>query len=60
MEDPDGVENISKWARNYFSVYFRFYDADPEVEMYHCKLISIISESNIFMLDIIEGAGSDL
>jgi len=54
LEDRDGVENISKWARNYFSVYFHFYDTEPVAEVYHCKLTSIISEANIFMVDILK------
>jgi anaerobic magnesium-protoporphyrin IX monomethyl ester cyclase len=51
LQHPDGVENISKWARNYFSVYNHFYNSRPEVTVYHNRLRKIISESNVYLLD---------
>jgi len=51
MRNPKGVENISKWARNYFSVYAHFFDDRPEGIQYYRKIRRIISESNLFLLD---------
>ena len=50
-DKPDGVENISKWARNYFSVYSHFFDIQPEVTALENNFRRLVSESNTFMLD---------
>jgi radical SAM superfamily enzyme YgiQ (UPF0313 family) len=52
-EKPDGFENISKWARNYFNVWLHFDDGQPEAAALLKELRTIISEANIFMLDTI-------
>ena len=51
LRDPGGVENISKCARNYYSVYMHFFDASPETKKYYLRLRRIISESNIFLIE---------
>ena len=51
IEKPEGFENLSKWARNYFSVFLHFDSTQPEVTELLKELRSIISEANIFMLD---------
>ena len=51
--NPDGFENISKWARNYFSVRLHSGGSQPEVTALLMELRRIISEANIFMLDTI-------
>jgi len=48
---PMGVENISKWARNYFSVYMHYYNDRPEGIKFYRKIRRIFSESNLFLLD---------
>jgi radical SAM superfamily enzyme YgiQ (UPF0313 family) len=47
---PQGLENISKWARNYCSVYKRYYKADSASRGICRKIKKIIGESNIFLL----------
>jgi anaerobic magnesium-protoporphyrin IX monomethyl ester cyclase len=51
MRGPEGIENLSKWARNYFSVYMSFFEITPAVTKIHRKVRKVISESNIFLLD---------
>jgi len=51
MRGPEGIENLSKWARNYFSVYFRFFDIQPDGMKCFRKVLGIISETNLFFLD---------
>lgn len=51
MRSRDGVENISKWARNYFSVYTCYFDPQPGRIKFHRKIKRIVSESNLFLLD---------
>ncbi len=50
QRDPQGVENISKWARNYVSVYIKYFEHRPEVMTYCHKIRRIIAESNLFLL----------
>ena len=54
MRGPEGVENISKWAGNYFSVYMHFFDVQPEGMNYFRKVRRVISESNLFLLDTLK------
>jgi len=51
MRGPEGIENLSKWARNYFSVYLHFFDIQPEGMKLFRKVRKLISESNLFLLD---------
>lgn len=54
MRRSDGLVNISKWARNYFSVYFRYFRITPEVPFLYQNIRRIISESNLWLLDSIK------
>ena len=54
LRAPDGLVNISKWARNYFSVYSRFFDFHPDVHKFYSMINGIISESNLFLLDTMQ------
>lgn len=49
----EGFENISKWARNYCLVYHHYY-SDKKGSGICKKITSVISEANLFMLDIME------
>lgn len=51
MRDPDGLLNISKWTRNYISVFSRFFELTPEIPKIKMALTEVISESNNFFLD---------
>jgi anaerobic magnesium-protoporphyrin IX monomethyl ester cyclase len=48
---PDGVTNISKWARNYISVCVRFYKLKGALPLISKDVNKLISESNLFFLD---------
>lgn len=48
---PDGLENTSHWARNYFFVYFRYFGNNTFVLTLNRKFKKIISESNLFLLE---------
>ena len=51
LMDPEGLSNISKWARNYISLFSKFYKKDPEVIMISEDVRKIISESNNYLLE---------
>ena len=51
QRSPDGVENISKWARNYCSVYMHYYNDNAAGNKYCKKITNVISESNLFLLE---------
>jgi anaerobic magnesium-protoporphyrin IX monomethyl ester cyclase len=50
QRSPEGVENISKWARNYCLVYNHFFDDNPVANLFCRKITNLISESNLFLL----------
>ena len=39
LRAPDGFVNISKWARNYFSVYFKYFGINRETKALHANII---------------------
>ena len=49
--DPDGVVNISKWARNYISVCSRYFGSTTALLLISRDIKNLISESNLFLLD---------
>ena len=51
QRSPDGVENISKWARNYCSVYMHYYNDNQAGNNYCKKITNVIRESNLFLLE---------
>ncbi len=51
MRNPCGLENISKWANDYYSVYRYYFGTDEFYQRLNRKLVRIISESNLFLLD---------
>lgn len=51
LRDKEGVENISKWARNYLAVYMHYFDDPAGESRYSRKIRSIISRSNLFLID---------
>jgi radical SAM superfamily enzyme YgiQ (UPF0313 family) len=54
LRAPDGLLNISKWAKNYLSVFSRFYESQIEISESTKEVMDIISESNIFILETLE------
>jgi radical SAM superfamily enzyme YgiQ (UPF0313 family) len=51
LRDPNGVENISKWARSYYLVYQYYFAPDKYFLNLKRKFTRIVSESNLFLLD---------
>jgi len=50
----DGLLNITKWARNYLSVFSRYYQCTDDLLVLTDKLKCIMSESNVFLLNTLE------
>ncbi len=50
QRSPEGVENVSKWARNYCSVYMRYFHDYPAGKIFCKEITNVISESNLFLL----------
>jgi anaerobic magnesium-protoporphyrin IX monomethyl ester cyclase len=50
----DGLENISRWADNYYSVYKHYFGVNNIFIKLRRKLTRIISESNLFLLDTLK------
>ncbi len=51
LSDSDGLSNISKWARNYISVFSHYFDLTTEVSLISQEIKNTISESNLYLLD---------
>jgi radical SAM superfamily enzyme YgiQ (UPF0313 family) len=51
LRDPDGLVNITKWARNYISVFSHYYDLKEEVQTISMNIKNTVAESNLFMLN---------
>jgi anaerobic magnesium-protoporphyrin IX monomethyl ester cyclase len=51
LRDSDGLLNISKWARNYLSVFSYYFELIPQVSLISQDVKKTISESNIYLLD---------
>jgi hypothetical protein len=50
QNSPDGVEIISKWARNYCLVYDHYYENSEDGTKLCRRIKKIIGESNLFLL----------
>ncbi len=55
---PDGVYNISKWARNYISVFAHYYGMTEEINLISENVQKVISESNLFLLNTLREVAS--
>jgi len=51
---PYGVVNLSKWARDYYLVFFHYFGNQHEILKLFRQLNRIISESNLFFLDTLK------
>jgi radical SAM superfamily enzyme YgiQ (UPF0313 family) len=51
INDTEGLNNIIKWARNYFSVFEHFYKMNPEVQLLPFEVQKSVAQSNLFLLD---------
>jgi anaerobic magnesium-protoporphyrin IX monomethyl ester cyclase len=54
INDPDGLSNIIKWGRNYFSVFPHFYIMTPEVQLLSSEFRESVAQSNVFILNTME------
>jgi anaerobic magnesium-protoporphyrin IX monomethyl ester cyclase len=51
INDSEGVSNIIRWARNYYSVFSYFYKMTSEVQTLWTEIRKTAAQSNIFVLD---------
>jgi len=51
---PDGFVNISKWARNYFAVYLKYFGLTEVPKAIQNDVTKTISEGNMFLLNIMK------
>jgi len=51
LRDSDGLLSISRWARNYISVFSQYFVLTPEVHLLSSNITKIVSKSNLFLLD---------
>ena len=51
LRSPDGLVNISKWARNNLLVFSRYFETGSEFTKMSQHVTQIISESNMYLLD---------
>ena len=52
LYDSEGLVNILRWARNYISVFSRFYKPTTEILSLSSEIRMITSESNLYMFDV--------
>jgi anaerobic magnesium-protoporphyrin IX monomethyl ester cyclase len=50
----DGLSNISKWARNYLSVFSHYFEMSPGVHLVSSNVKTTVSESNLFLINILK------
>jgi anaerobic magnesium-protoporphyrin IX monomethyl ester cyclase len=55
---PDGVYNISKWARDYISAFIHSYGMTKEINIISKEINEITSESNHFLLETLKELAS--
>jgi radical SAM superfamily enzyme YgiQ (UPF0313 family) len=51
INDPEGLVNIVKWSKSYFSVFSHFYKTTPEILDLSEKVRINIIQSNLFILN---------
>lgn len=51
LYDSEGLANVSKWARNYFSVFSHFYKMTSAVESLSVEISRSVAQSNTYILD---------
>ena len=51
LNDSDGVANVSKWSRNYLSVFSHFYKMTSEVQNLSIEIRRSVAQSNAYILD---------
>lgn len=51
LRSPDGLLNMSRWARNYVLLYSFFFKPTPEIRILSGKIYKVISDGNNFLLD---------
>jgi radical SAM superfamily enzyme YgiQ (UPF0313 family) len=59
LEHPDGLLNISKWARNYLLIFSYYYRLSPSAEHLKVRLREIVAESNNFILNTLESLSAE-
>jgi anaerobic magnesium-protoporphyrin IX monomethyl ester cyclase len=58
LRDADGLSNISKWARNYLSVFLHYFEITPQLPSISQEIKTTISDSNIYLLNSLKELGA--
>jgi len=58
LRHNDGVANLSKWGRNYYSIYYRYFGSDAEVEKLNRNFKRTLADSNRYILDSLQQLSS--
>ena len=51
LRSPDGFVNLSRWARNYATVFSSYNEISPEFLIIKSDIKEVVSKSNLFLLD---------
>jgi anaerobic magnesium-protoporphyrin IX monomethyl ester cyclase len=51
LKMPEGFVNLTRWARNFFSVYPRYFRTSPDFLLLNGNLRMIIANGNLFLLE---------
>lgn len=54
LRASDGMENTARWVADYIAVYKYFFKVDPYARTKILKIRKIISESNLFLLEVMK------
>jgi len=54
LRHPEGVANISKWGRNYYSIYNHYFGIDADAMKLKRNFTKILSDSNLFILNTLK------
>jgi anaerobic magnesium-protoporphyrin IX monomethyl ester cyclase len=52
ISDPDGLVNVTKWARIYLAVFSHFYKMTPPIHYIKAEVRKEVAESNRYLLEI--------
>jgi anaerobic magnesium-protoporphyrin IX monomethyl ester cyclase len=58
FRDSDGLVNMSRWARNYVSVFSHYNETTPGLSAISNNIKRVISDSNLFLLDTLKELSS--
>ena len=54
LRHPEGVANISKWGRDYYSIYTHYFGKDADAIKLKRNFTKVLSDSNFYILNILK------